>query len=220
MSMLVWNRLLVAREQGLVKGIEDAPRDVRSPNSNPEMDLPGHPNADQKSQQHGHDSMKTLDQNQEQKHAPDRTGLNEKLPGDEGVWRNSVLGEPNEWSTALQSYALTLSSFAYPACIFWGDELILLHNEAWTEAGGKAEQGQRQRGRLSPDAFQALSSALNGGQQKKVASHELLRRDAQGQHDNFTVLVSPLFADDSHKPGAAGLLAQMLPRSDFDGDHK
>ncbi|TKA76023.1 hypothetical protein B0A55_05106 [Friedmanniomyces simplex] len=145
--------------------------------------------------QHVRDSMKTLGQNQEQKHAPNRTGLNEKLPGDEGVWRNSVLGEPNEWSTALQSYALTLSSFACTACIFWGDELILLHNEAWTEAGGRAEQGQRQRGRLSPDAFQALSSALNGGQQKKIASHDLLRRDAHGQHDNFTVLASAVFVN-------------------------
>ncbi|KAK5675172.1 hypothetical protein LTS10_012246 [Elasticomyces elasticus] len=146
--------------------------------------------------------------------------VSDQLPGGEAVWKNSVLGHPSKWSKALQSYALTLSSFAYPAGIFWGEEFILLHNEAWTEASGHVQQGQRQRGNLTADGFRALSSALHGGQQKKVASQELLGGSSKDQKEKYTVLLSPLFAENSRKSGAAGLLAQMLPKPDKDRKRK
>ncbi|KAK5675932.1 hypothetical protein LTR17_027757 [Elasticomyces elasticus] len=103
----------------------------------------------------------------------DPTGVSDHLPGGGAVWKDSVLGHPQKWSNELQSYALTLSTFPYPAAVYLGEELILLHNEAWTEAGGKAEQGLRQRGTLTAYGFWALSSALHGGQQKKITSREL-----------------------------------------------
>ncbi|KAK0927956.1 hypothetical protein LTR29_017528 [Friedmanniomyces endolithicus] len=160
------------------------------------------------------------DQDRDREHAHDPTSLSEQLPGGRDGWRDSVLGQPKGWSKALQSYARTLSSFAYPAGIFWGEELILLHNDAWIGAGGKAEQGQRQRGNLGADTFRALSSALHGGQQKKIASRDLLRSDSEDQDERFTVLVSPLFADDGPKAEVAGLLAQMFPKHDSDGEEE
>ncbi|KAK4900436.1 hypothetical protein LTR49_027473, partial [Elasticomyces elasticus] len=150
----------------------------------------------------------------------DPTGVSDHLPGGEAVWKDSKPGHPQKWSNELQSYALTLSSFPYPAAVYWGEELILLHNEAWTEAGGKAEQGQPQRGTLTADGFWALSSALHGGQQKKIASRELLRTNDEEQHEKFTVLISPLYVEHSRKTGAAGLLAQMLPKREHRGGRK
>ncbi|KAK3619172.1 hypothetical protein LTR22_026084 [Elasticomyces elasticus] len=150
----------------------------------------------------------------------DPTGVSDHLPGGEAVWKDSVLGHHQLWSNELQSYALTLSCFPYPAAVYWGEELILLHNEAWTEAGCKAEQGQPQRGTLTVDGFWALSSALHGGQQKKITSRELLRTNDEEQHEKFTVLISPLFIEHSRKAGAAGLLAQMLPKREHSGGRK
>ncbi|KAK1080079.1 hypothetical protein LTR48_007898, partial [Friedmanniomyces endolithicus] len=116
------------------------------------------------------------------------------------------------------SYARTLSSFAYPAGIFWGEDLVLLHNNAWIGAGGKALQGQSQRGYVGADTFRALSSALHGGQQKMISSRDLLRSGAESQAERFTVLISPLFADDGPEAKAVGLLAQMLPKHDDDAE--
>ncbi|RMY26348.1 hypothetical protein D0867_00107 [Hortaea werneckii] len=124
-------------------------------------------------------------------------------------WKESAVGYPNRWPFALQAYTCTLASFAYPAAIFWGEELVLLHNEEWVKAGGIAEQGQKQRGRLKADAFNGLTSALHGGLPKSIPSASLLRTE---RGEDYTVLVSPLFDEHNNFDGASGLLAQLLPR--------
>ncbi|KAK5683067.1 hypothetical protein LTS10_004597 [Elasticomyces elasticus] len=48
----------------------------------------------------------------------DLTSVSDRLPGGEAVWKDSVLGHPQKWSNELQSYALTLSSFPYPAAVY------------------------------------------------------------------------------------------------------
>ena len=101
----------------------------------------------------GQDNKQAREHEKTSEKSRDPVGLSTRLPGDEDVWKQSPLGHPEGWSQELRSYALTLSSFAYPAAIFWDEELILIHNDAWTEAGGKAEQGERQRGNLSADSF-------------------------------------------------------------------
>ncbi|KAK3066762.1 hypothetical protein LTR53_016750 [Teratosphaeriaceae sp. CCFEE 6253] len=156
----------------------------------------------------------------DQEHARDPAGIVDRLPGDDGVWKNSALGHPDTWTKALHSTAHTLSSFPYPAAAFWGEELVLLHNAAWADAGGRSEQGQRQRGALSADVYRALSSALHGGQPRRLASHELLRQDAPDQHEQYTVLISPLFAERGPSAEVAGLLVQLLPTSELDSEER
>ena len=46
------------------------------------------------------------------------------LPGDETIWQKSKLGSASEWPSTLQAYSLTIASFAYPAAIYWGEELV------------------------------------------------------------------------------------------------
>ncbi|KAI7250791.1 hypothetical protein KC335_g16840 [Hortaea werneckii] len=130
-------------------------------------------------------------------------------PSGKNPWKESAVGYPNRWPFALQAYTCTLASFAYPAAIFWGEELVLLHNEEWVKAGGIAEQGHKQRGKLKADAFNGLTSALHGGLPKSIPSASLLRTE---RGEDYTVLVSPLFDEHNKGDGANGLLAQLLPR--------
>jgi PAS domain-containing protein len=91
--------------------------------------------------------------------------------------------------------------------------LLLLHNEAWAKAGGFREQAQKQRGRLTADASNALEAPLQDGKPWAIEGRELLRKDATSK-DAYTALVSPLF--DEHERGpVVGLLAQLMPRCDL-----
>jgi len=98
--------------------------------------------------------------------------------------------------------------------MFWGEELVLLHNAKWDEAGGINQQGQRQRGSLSADAFNGISSSLHGGEPRKLSSQALLRSE---KSNDYTVLLSPLFEGQNGKEGANGVLAQLLPKPDDKG---
>ncbi|KAK1062870.1 hypothetical protein LTR74_009950 [Friedmanniomyces endolithicus] len=171
-------------------------------------------------QDQGQDHSQNLDQGHDRDHGHDPTSLSGNLPSGRHGWRDSVLGQPKGWSLVLQSYARTLSSFAYPAGIFWGEELVLLHNNAWIGAGGKALQGQSQRGYVGADTFRDLSSALRGGQPRMISSRDLLRSGSKDQAERFTVLISPLFAEDGPEAKAVGLLAQMLPKHDDEAEEE
>ena len=138
------------------------------------------------------------------------------LPGDERVWKDCSLAPAIEWSDKLRASALTIASFAYPAAVFWGEELLLLHNEAWATDGGLNEQAKKQRGRLAPDAWKALTASLRGGRPTRIESRHLLRGQPTAT-ERYTVLVSPLF-DDEDKERVVGLLVQLTPASSlYDG---
>ncbi|KAK5123204.1 hypothetical protein LTR85_003403 [Meristemomyces frigidus] len=138
--------------------------------------------------------------------------FNNPLPNADSAWQDSPLGPPNDWPDAVQAFSLTVASFPYPAAVFWGEEFILLHNEEWTKAGGvDHQQGHRQRGNLSADAFNVLSSALHGGEPKRISSQALLCSESQGEAEKYIVLISPLFDPESKQETASGLLAQLFP---------
>jgi signal transduction histidine kinase/CheY-like chemotaxis protein len=106
-----------------------------------------------------------------------------------------------------------LSTLSHPASIFWGDELILLHNEAWSAAtgGGYGEQGQPQLELLTTDAARALRSSFYGGTPMAVQSRDLLRSHGKESQDHV-VLLSPLLEADTWV--AKGVMAQLFPAPD------
>ncbi len=108
----------------------------------------------------------------------------------------------------LQAFAVTLSSFQYPAAIFWGHDFILLHNQAWADAASIEQQGRPQRGSLPTDGWQALQASLHGGKPATVASCDLLRCEPK-QPDDYNVLISPLF--DYRAAESKGVIAQLIP---------
>lgn len=130
------------------------------------------------------------------------------LPGDEATWNACQLGAASKWPHSLQALSLSIALFSYPAAIYWSPQLVLVHNEAWRDAGGIGKQGQVQRGQLPPDVWSSLSASLRGGKPRKVHSQQLLR-ERQESNEKYTVLLSPLFSDDGGD--AAGVLAQLIP---------
>lgn len=131
------------------------------------------------------------------------------LPGGDQV---CLLGPARDWPETLKAFSLTIASFAYPAAVYWQDELALFHNQAWAELVGVEEQGQKQRGKLSADAWESLSAALYGGKPKRVEARQLLGIDAPAEsvpNAYRPVLLSPLF--DTEGDGVVGLLAQLIP---------
>ena len=126
----------------------------------------------------------------------------------DGYRSKTTLGPIHTWPSSLQSYTKTLASFPYPAAIFWGDELLLLHNRAWAGAGGIDGQGRPLRSSLSATVWSSLHSSLNGGVPTQLASKDVLMSN-QDDRVEYTVLVSPLFEHD--KDNSSGVLLQLLP---------
>ncbi|KAI0126332.1 histidine kinase [Xylariales sp. AK1849] len=129
-----------------------------------------------------------------------------------------VLGPSTDWPASLKALSLTIAAFAYPAALFWGEELVLLYNSSWAEVGGQDEQGKKQRGRLSANAWGVLDSCYHGGKPKRIEAHELLRSNARHSKntEDYTVLISP-FHDNEE---VAGLVAQLLPKRQSQASHR
>lgn len=127
--------------------------------------------------------------------------------------RECCLGPAKTWSPTLQAFSLTLSTFPYPAAVFYQEELVILHNQAWADLAGVDQQGQKQRGELSADAWETLTAALHGGKPRKILAGELLRTKATSviiPSTYSSVLLSPLFAIEGEE--VVGLLAQLIPQ--------
>ena len=152
-------------------------------------------------------------QDLDQSHSSD--SFRNPLPGDDRVWQDCSLDIQGD--LFLQSLAVTLSKFDYPAAVFWGFELVLIYNKAWEDVGGIPQQGRAQRGKLSPDAWHALQKCINGGKPAKISSHALLREKKRPDTEQYMVLASPLFG-----PGvedAKGVFCQMIgPEAESSGD--
>lgn len=125
--------------------------------------------------------------------------------------RDSVWGAVGDWPETLQAFSLTIASFAYPAAVFFGQELALFHNRAWADVVGIEGQGQKQRGTLGPDAWNALHTALHGGKPRRLDAKQLLATAAGKTLPDVyrPVLLSPLFSSESEE--AVGVLAQLIP---------
>lgn len=146
--------------------------------------------------------------------SPDQLG--HSLPGNKRVWEQSPLGMPETWSEALTAYSRTIQSFAYPACVFWGQKMAIMHNHEWSGASDIRGQGQEQHGMLPAEAFNALSASLYGGVPKILDSHALLRDNCNDKAAHYTVLISPLFAgENSREDSADGSLVQLIPKPDL-----
>lgn len=94
--------------------------------------------------------------------------------------------------------------------------MVLLHNHEWEKTCGVRDQGQKQRGRLSADAFNALIASLHGGVPKTVDSRALVRANSPDNATHYTVLISPLSSGaDRADKRAEGSLVQLIPQLDL-----
>lgn len=137
------------------------------------------------------------------------------LPGNAETWQKSPLDIQS--SSYLQSLGLSISkSTARPR--YSGDSSL----SCCTIKPGKTpvvswSKAALKRGSLSPDAWHALQKCINGGKPSRIASHAILRECSKPAHENYMVLVSPLFEKSSDV--ADGVICQMIRnQTDSSGD--
>lgn len=136
--------------------------------------------------------------------------VNDPLPGDDQTWADCPLGPLQQWSDALKAHVSTISHLPYPAAVLWGEEYILLYNQAWHEAAGIHEQGRPQRQSLSPAIIQIFRSVATAGLPKEVQSRDLIQERVLALKQASTGILSPLLLPGhSH---ADGILVQLLPK--------
>ena len=51
-------------------------------------------------------------------------------------WADTPLGPPEDWAPSLRSAASICLGSSFPICIYWGPELALLYNDAWSPIPG------------------------------------------------------------------------------------
>ncbi|KAL1581741.1 hypothetical protein WHR41_09503 [Cladosporium halotolerans] len=145
--------------------------------------------------------------------------MQDALPGDKQAWEALQLGMPGTWPETLLSYSKAIMSFPHPACVYWGEAMVSFHNDEWSKATGIDGQGKSQSGKVSADAFNALSASLQDKAQKRIGSPAFYQHNVGDEAGNYTVSISPLF--DEAKPeqvGAHGSLVQLIPKSSCHGE--
>lgn len=133
---------------------------------------------------------------------------------DKQMWEASPLGMPETWSESLWGLSKAIMSFPHPACVFWGEAMISIHNNEWTKATGLNDQGKEQRGQLSADAVTALSAPLLGKAQNRVDSAAFFQHNAGDDDGNYIVSIGPLFGKAIlEQAGAGGSLVQLIRKA-------
>lgn len=182
--------------------------------------MPTHPPSDQE-QRREHRSNHTAQNPNSDALESSTSQMQHSLLGDKKSWATSPLGMPETWPEPLMSFSKAIMSFPYPACVFWGEAMVSLHNGEWTKATGLDGQGEEQRDQLPADAFNALSASLLGKPQKGIDSLAFSQRNVGDEAANHIVSISPLFDEViPEQVGAHGSLVQLIPKSSHQGQAK
>lgn len=132
------------------------------------------------------------------------------LPGDASTWEKCRLGPLEQWPAELEGYSATIAALVYPAAVFYDDDLLLFHNQAWHNGQDLGAQGQPHAERLSSDTVGVVRSVIARGIPKEIQEHDFLK--AHGTLDNqpSTAIISPLLPP--HNGSSKAALVQLLPK--------
>lgn len=137
--------------------------------------------------------------------------FNYPLPGSEHAWEKCTLGPVKGWSESLRAHILTISHVPYPAAVLWGDDYVLLHNQAWHDVTGANEQGLPQRDSLSPFIVDILHKITVTRLPQEVQSRDLVQEKVLALGQASTAILSPLVLPGQSR--AEAILVQLLPKS-------
>ncbi|KAF2490623.1 hypothetical protein BU16DRAFT_566632 [Lophium mytilinum] len=128
---------------------------------------------------------------------------------DQTDWSQTPLGLREDWSQTLTCYVNLITTFPHPACVFWGDNLALVHNLAWGKATGNLDgQGIRAHDGFEGEALGCIKTSVRG-HTVKVASRFFLPNTPDYEPDS-TIIMSTLLEANGHR---TGVLAQLLQNS-------
>lgn len=132
-----------------------------------------------------------------------------RLPGDADVWRQSAMGNPAHWPGALVAYTRTIAAFPHPTALYLGEQLTLLHNQAWLDVGEVGQQGQPQRERLSDNAIRLVTRSAASTKLEQIYGRELLGKNKNAV---YSAVVTHLLGNNGDSNDAvSGYMVQLIP---------
>jgi hypothetical protein len=87
-------------------------------------------------------------------------------------WENTPLGAPQNWPQSLRSAVSICLGANFPIAIYWGPELALLYNDAWSAIPGKKHPDALGRPRVARDLghHRPAVPARSGDGRRRVAA--------------------------------------------------
>lgn len=133
-------------------------------------------------------------------------------------WAGTPLGHPDTWPQSLRSAASICLGAKYPIAIYWGEELTLLYNEAWSVIPGDKHPWALGRGaqEVWPDIWDIVGpefdAALRG--EGMWVSDRLLPMERRGyvEETYFNYNLSPIMAEDGRIEGVFNAGLETTPR--------
>lgn len=122
-------------------------------------------------------------------------------------WAATAVGEPATWPQSLRSAASICLGAKYPIAIYWGDELTLLYNEAWSVIPGDKHPSAlgRPAREVWPDIWDIVGPEFDramAGTGMWVADRLLpMERRGYLEETYFNYNLSPITAEDGHIEG-------------------
>lgn len=113
-------------------------------------------------------------------------------------WASTALGDPEGWPEGLRWAASICLGAKYPIAIYWGPELTLVYNEAWSEIPGEKHPWAlgRTAAEVWPDIWDIVGPELEGalaGEAMWVADRLLpMRRHGYLEETYFNYNLSPI----------------------------
>lgn len=124
-------------------------------------------------------------------------------------WAKTPLGEMRSWAPCLKALASLLVTLPYAAAIFWGDDLIMIHNSAWDAiSGALSGQGKRAVDLLGDEAMGRLRATMTGKVHDVDSANFFEAQDRDVQR--LQTLLHPLCGEGE---GINGVMAQFITRS-------
>jgi signal transduction histidine kinase len=145
---------------------------------------------------------------QKEKHVTDvdaSTGMDERMRAVD--WANTPLGASAQWPQSLRSALSICLGASFPIAIYWGSDLALLYNEAWSPIlGRKHPHALGRAGReVWPEIWDTIGPMFNGVMETGIATRSrdsllAMRRHGFTEECYFDYTFSPIL-DEAGKVG-------------------
>lgn len=122
-------------------------------------------------------------------------------------WAATGLGHPEEWSQSLRSAASICLGAKYPIALYWGEDLTLIYNEAWSEIPGDKHPWAlgRPAHEVWPDIWHIVGAEIEGARAGDAmwVGDRLLPMERRGylEETYFNYNLSPIAGEDGDVEG-------------------
>ncbi|HZI97440.1 MAG TPA: SpoIIE family protein phosphatase [Actinomycetales bacterium] len=134
-------------------------------------------------------------------------------------WAATPLGPPGQWSTSLRSAVALCVSSRFPMRLFWGPELVMIYNDAYSPIPGDKHPAclGRPCAEVWPEVWDdvgpLIAGVLDGGPGTWSEDHLLvLNRHGYPEECYFTLSYSPVFDDDGSVGGVMAAVSETTGR--------